>query len=164
MTDKTDRVTRAAIERVLQEMTGFRADAAEIARVMVIIDTYAALQATGISEPLLHLLVQQAELLLDSGQSVVNLSESIGELGKSLTARVAQVEQDWERAKVFQPAAEFELSRVSPLTEAERTAVRAALEVPEIGDRVHRAGRRDGTGPDASLGAAASAAHRDRRG
>lgn len=84
MSEPTDRkVTRAALEQQLHELSGFRADASDIARFMVSMDTY----AIGLAEDLgprteahLHLLRQQAELLLDSGVVVSGLEDRIREL------------------------------------------------------------------------------------
>jgi hypothetical protein len=75
-------ITRDQIEKMLLEATGFKGDTAALDAVFVVIETWAAQMAEGLSaapsvvrEAHLHLLVQQAELLLDSGGRLAMASQ-----------------------------------------------------------------------------------------
>ena len=82
-----NQITRDRIEKMLMEATGFKGDIAAIDAVFVVVETWAAQMAEGLSaspdavrEAHLHLLVQQAELLLDSAgriASAAQLSEQV---------------------------------------------------------------------------------------
>lgn len=121
MTDKTERVTRSAIEQMLHEMAGFNADATDIAAAMVVIDTYVADQAflMGGTSPLieshLHLLMQQAELLLDSASSAARLRSDISELQQIILRTTASLEAAVTAASLPDPVIE--------LTDAQREEV-----------------------------------------
>jgi hypothetical protein len=115
MSEPTDRkVTRPAIEQLLLELSGFKADAADIAATMAVIDAYMNDQFIALNhapsslvESQQHLLMQQAELLLDSRGLVTALRASFEEhIRESHAPR-------------------FEL------TDTERAAVTAILETPE---------------------------------
>lgn len=70
-------ITRDQLEKALWEWSGFHADAASTAGLMVVIDAYAATLAkdlnaapSGVIAAYLHTLTLQAELLLDTGGRV----------------------------------------------------------------------------------------------
>src|SRR5215472_9778198 len=99
-------ITRNQIEKMLWEATGFQGDSAHIDAIMAVVDTYAAQQSEALSasppalrESHYHLLIQQAELLLDSGgrlMSAASLAEAvqgIAELSLALAQRVQELEQ-----------------------------------------------------------------------
>lgn len=83
-------ITRDRIEQALVELTGYRGDQAAIDAFMVIFDTYALAQAEALSvtpaevrRGYMHLLMQQAELLLDSAGRLpltMDLAEHVSQL------------------------------------------------------------------------------------
>jgi hypothetical protein len=73
MATDTD-ITRERVEKALWDFTGFQGDASAISGLMVILDTYAASQATALAnapapvvEAHLHTLTHLAEQLMDTG-------------------------------------------------------------------------------------------------
>jgi len=114
----TDRITRADVEQLLHELSGFSADSATIAERMVIIDIYAASLSETISESQLHLLYQQAELLLDSKGMYATLRNDLSDLSERIT-QLAATTLEATTPPWMPPRVE--------LTEADREAVRAAM-------------------------------------
>jgi hypothetical protein len=91
----TETVTRKRVEELLTEISGFDADQADLAAAMLVIDAYAASLAENpgpAAEAHLHLLVQQAELLLDQGTSVAVLASRVQELTALVTAAAEQMQ------------------------------------------------------------------------
>lgn len=129
-------MSRGAIEQMLHELTGFSRDSADITRALNILDSYAADMAfalggapTPVIESYLHLLHQQAELLLDSGRSLRQVEEAglrLAERVEELAARISVHDHPY----YDRPVAEDRFA----LTDDERAAVRATLdaEVREI--------------------------------
>src|SRR5215472_6247159 len=114
----TDRITRADVEQLLHELSGFSADSATIAERMVIIDIYAASLSETVSESQLHLLYQQAELLLDSKGMYAALRNEISDLSERITQLAATTLQASKTLRVPSQVV---------LTEDERETVRTAL-------------------------------------
>lgn len=84
-------ITRNGVEKALLEFTGFKGDQAVIDGLMVVIEAWAVQQAEGLAaspgsvrEGHVHLLVQQAELLLDSAGRL-QLASTLAEQVKFLT-------------------------------------------------------------------------------